>query len=53
LLCLLSRILLFGGAKIPKTNRADGPTTELFLFSYLYGCAWWHDSTHTISMVGK
>jgi len=27
LLCLLFRILLFGGAKIPKTNRAYGPTT--------------------------
>jgi hypothetical protein len=53
LLYILSCILLFGGAKIPKTNRADGPTIKLFMFSYLYGCAWWHYNTHIISMVGK
>jgi hypothetical protein len=44
---------LFGGAKIPKTNRVDGPTIKLFIFSYLYGYVWWQDNTHTISMVGK
>jgi hypothetical protein len=29
---------LFGGAKIPKINRADGPTIELFFFLFLWLC---------------
>jgi hypothetical protein len=34
-----------------RTDRADGPTTELLLFHYFHGRAPWHGSTRTIEMV--
>jgi len=43
---------LFGGAKIPKTNRVDGPTIELF-FSLIFVVVLGGTNTHTISMIGK
>lgn len=33
------------------SDRADGPTAELFLFHYFHGRPLWHGSTRLIEMV--
>ncbi|KAJ6849669.1 cytochrome c biogenesis Fc [Iris pallida] len=47
----LSFILSVSRRSENRTDRADGPTTELLLFHYFHGRASWHGSTRTIEMV--